>query len=162
VLVTYDDDGGYGHPDHVQAHRVATYATALAAVASYRPETGAAWDVAKVYWTAVPRSTVDAGVARAATGGTPFRVPGPDDLASVPDEWVTTTVDASDHLPAKVAALRAHATQVRVAEPFFALSNGIAQLLSGVEHYRLAKGRPGPPDPATGREPDLLAGLDLG
>jgi N-acetyl-1-D-myo-inositol-2-amino-2-deoxy-alpha-D-glucopyranoside deacetylase len=50
VLVTYDDFGGYGHPDHVQAHRVATYAVALAAVPSYRQDFGPAWDVAKVYW----------------------------------------------------------------------------------------------------------------
>ncbi len=50
VLVTYDQFGGYGHPDHVQAHRVATYAAALAAVRSYRPELGEAWDIAKIYW----------------------------------------------------------------------------------------------------------------
>src|SRR5919112_786348 len=52
VMVTYDQFGGYGHPDHIQAHRVATYATALAAVPTFRPELGEAWDVAKVYWGA--------------------------------------------------------------------------------------------------------------
>jgi N-acetyl-1-D-myo-inositol-2-amino-2-deoxy-alpha-D-glucopyranoside deacetylase len=40
VLVTYDDFGGYGHPDHIQAHRVATYARELAAAASFAPELG--------------------------------------------------------------------------------------------------------------------------
>ena len=53
VLVTYDQFGDYGHPDHIQAHRVATYATALAAVPSYRPELGEAWDIAKIYWGAM-------------------------------------------------------------------------------------------------------------
>src|ERR671921_1686898 len=56
VLVTYDQFGNYGHPDHIQAHRVATYATALAAVRSYRPELGEPWDVAKIYWTAMSES----------------------------------------------------------------------------------------------------------
>ena len=54
VLVTYDQFGGYGHPDHIQAHRVATYGVALAAAPSYRPDLGEAWDVPKVYWTALP------------------------------------------------------------------------------------------------------------
>src|SRR6185436_13152798 len=61
VMVTYDQFGGYGHPDHIQAHRVATYATSLAAVPSYRPELGEAWDIAKVYWGAMSESRMRAG-----------------------------------------------------------------------------------------------------
>src|SRR5215207_9561360 len=56
VLVTYDEMGAYGHPDHIQAHRVATYGAALAAAPSYRVDLGPAWDVAKIYWNALPRS----------------------------------------------------------------------------------------------------------
>ena len=52
VIATYDDFGGYGHPDHIQAHRVTTYAIALAESPSFKPELGEAWSVAKVYWTA--------------------------------------------------------------------------------------------------------------
>ena len=58
VVVTYDDFGGYGHPDHIQAHRVTHYAVALAETASFRPDLGAAWAVDKVYWTAFPRSVL--------------------------------------------------------------------------------------------------------
>src|SRR5689334_10145362 len=50
VLLTYDDFGGYGHPDHIQAHRVAMYAAQLAAVPSYRKDLGEPWEIAKIYW----------------------------------------------------------------------------------------------------------------
>ncbi|HSK27673.1 MAG TPA: N-acetyl-1-D-myo-inositol-2-amino-2-deoxy-alpha-D-glucopyranoside deacetylase [Jiangellales bacterium] len=160
VVVTYDDGGGYGHPDHVQAHRVTTYALALAAAPSYRPDLGAPWSVSKVYWTAVPRSVVEAGADRVRAGGAPFRsVPAHELPYGVPDEWVTTAVDGTDRLAAKTAALRAHATQVVVHEPFFALSNEVGQVITGVEHFRLVHGEPGPPDPATGLEGDLFAGV---
>src|SRR4051812_7227405 len=53
VLVTYDPFGGYGHPDHIKAHRVAMYAAQLAAVPSYRKDLGAAWEIAKIYWGAL-------------------------------------------------------------------------------------------------------------
>ena len=56
VLVTYDQFGGYGHPDHIQAHRVAMYAAQLAAVPSYRLDLGEPHDIAKVYWTAMSES----------------------------------------------------------------------------------------------------------
>ncbi|MGH3448885.1 MAG: N-acetyl-1-D-myo-inositol-2-amino-2-deoxy-alpha-D-glucopyranoside deacetylase, partial [Nocardioidaceae bacterium] len=49
VLVCYDEFGGYGHPDHVQAHRVAMYGAMLAAAPSYRPDLGAGWDTPKIY-----------------------------------------------------------------------------------------------------------------
>src|SRR4051795_10821515 len=62
VLVTYDEKGGYGHPDHIQAHRVAMAAVDAAADPAYRPELGGAWQVAKVYWCAMPRSVVQQGI----------------------------------------------------------------------------------------------------
>lgn len=162
VVVTYDDGGGYGHPDHVQAHRVTTYALALAAAPSYRPDLGDPWSAAKVYWAAVPHSVVEAGVDRVRHGGSPFRaVPAHELPYGVPDAWVTTRIDASAYADAKTAALRAHATQVLVHEPFFAVSNEVGQVISGEEHFRLVHGRLGPPDPRTGLEDDLFAGLAL-
>lgn len=161
VLVTYDENGGYGHPDHIQAHRVATYATALAAVPSYRPDLGQAWDVPKLYWNAMPRSFVQAGIERMAAAGSDFfGVDSVDDLPFVvPDEAVTAAVDGSSYVEAKLAAMRAHATQIAVDGPFFALSNQIGMEAWATEFYRLAKGRPGPTDPTTGWETDLFAGL---
>src|SRR5919107_4538194 len=62
VLVTYDQFGGYGHPDHIQAHRVAMYGAQLAAVPSYRLELGAPWDIAKIYWGAMSESRMRASL----------------------------------------------------------------------------------------------------
>jgi N-acetyl-1-D-myo-inositol-2-amino-2-deoxy-alpha-D-glucopyranoside deacetylase len=173
VLLTYDEVGGYGHPDHIAAHRAAMYATQLAA-APYRPDLGRRWSVPKVYWSAAPRSDTLRGLA-AAGHGLPaglvtdpllaadpahwFRHPDPDAVHVTDDELVTTRIDATAVLPAKKAALRAHATQLAVSGDRFALTNGIAQPLSGIEWYRLVVGTPVPgPD---GFETDLFAGLDL-
>ncbi|MEZ5160201.1 MAG: N-acetyl-1-D-myo-inositol-2-amino-2-deoxy-alpha-D-glucopyranoside deacetylase [Marmoricola sp.] len=61
VMVTYDEFGGYGHPDHIQAHRVAMYAAQLAAVPSYKPDLGQPHDIAKIYWGAMSASKMRAG-----------------------------------------------------------------------------------------------------
>jgi N-acetyl-1-D-myo-inositol-2-amino-2-deoxy-alpha-D-glucopyranoside deacetylase len=161
VLVTYDDNGGYGHPDHIQAHRVATYAMALAAVASYRPELGAAWEVPRVYWAAVPRSVIQLGIdAMREAGSDFFGLDSADDAPfAVDDALITTAIDAQSHLDAKLDAMRAHATQITVDGPFFALSNLVGQRAFGVEHFRLARGLIGNVDPATGWETDLFSGV---
>ena len=72
---------------------------------------------------------------------------------------MTTEVDARDWLDAKVAAMRAHRTQIAVDGPFFALSNNVGQQAFGVEHYTLVRGERGPGDGPQGREDDLFAGL---
>ena len=69
VMVTYDEFGGYGHPDHIQAHRVATYAASLAAASSYRKDLGEAWDIAKIYWGAMSESRMREGLRRLRRGG---------------------------------------------------------------------------------------------
>ncbi len=70
---------------------------------------------------------------------------------------MTTEIDGTRYLAAKAAAMRAHATQITVHEPFFALSNGVGQRILGREYYTLLAGPPAEPDPA-GRESDLFAG----
>ena len=160
VVISYDDNGFYGHPDHIQAHRVAWRAVQLAADSC---------PVAKLYATALPRSVL-AGAIRlsgpaAGPDAGPAPPPGFTEVAAVhelpfgvPDEQVTTEIDATRYLEAKVAAMRAHATQIAVHEPFFALSNGVGQRILGREYYTLLAGPQGEPGPA-GREADLLAGL---
>ncbi|MGY1822699.1 N-acetyl-1-D-myo-inositol-2-amino-2-deoxy-alpha-D-glucopyranoside deacetylase [Geodermatophilus sp. SYSU D00079] len=164
VVVTYDENGGYGHPDHIQAHRVAMRAVECAADPAYRPDLGTAWDVAKVYWCCMPRSVLREGVeAMAALGeASPFEALG--DLDEVPfavaDEVVTAAVDGRSHADRKDAAMRAHATQITVDGPFFALSNNLGQEVLGVEYYRLVRGERGPAGEAPhGWEDDLFAGL---
>ena len=110
VLVTYDANGAYGHPDHIQAHRVAWRACELAG-----PDAPA-----KLY-------------ATAALGSRPC----------------TTEIDAEAYFGAKLAAMRAHATQITVDPPFFALSDGVRRLASGTEYYTLLAGRRDPAEPET-------------
>lgn len=163
VLVTYDEYGNYGHPDHIQAHRVATYATSLAAVASYRPDLGEPWDIAKLYWGAMSANRMRDGLRalRAAGDMTSFEGMDPDgDMPPfmVPDEQLSAVVVADDFADAKIRAMKAHATQITVDGPFFALSNNMGNQVWGTEFYRLAKGVQGPTN-ADGLETDLFAGL---
>ncbi len=130
VLVTYDQFGGYGHPDHVQAHRVATYAAALAAVPSYRTDLGEAWDVAKIYWGAMSESRMRQSLRalREAGDTTTFEGMDPDGPLPhfvTPDEHLAAGVDGIAYVERKMAAMRAHATQITVDGPFFALSNNV-------------------------------------
>lgn len=161
VVVTYEPGGGYGHPDHVQAHRVTMRAVDLAA--GHGPG-GPAWEVPKVYWIVMPERAARDAMAALGEGGTnPFEAgPGPDGpLPSmfVADELVTTVVDAAEFGPAKAAAMRAHETQIEVDGNFFALSDGVGQPLVPVEFYQLVRGGTGGPRDASGRETDLFGGL---
>ncbi len=163
VLVTYDEFGGYGHPDHIQAHRVATYAAALAAIPSYRLDLGTAWDIAKIYWGAMAESRMREGLRFLRDSGdtTTFEGMEPDGpLPSfvTPDEHLSAVVEANDFADAKIAAMKAHATQITVDGPFFAFSNNLGNQVWGSEFYRLVKGVQGPVN-EDGLETDLFAGL---
>jgi N-acetyl-1-D-myo-inositol-2-amino-2-deoxy-alpha-D-glucopyranoside deacetylase len=163
VVITYDEKGGYGHPDHIQAHRVAVAAYDAAGDPSYAPEVGEPWQPSKLYYTTFPKSVLQAGIDLMKEAGEVdfFGVDSADDLPfGVPDEQVTTEIDASDFLDAKTAAMRAHKTQIAVDGPFFALSNNVGQKAFGTEYYMLVKGSPGLAEGANGREADLFAGVD--
>ncbi|MET0712874.1 MAG: N-acetyl-1-D-myo-inositol-2-amino-2-deoxy-alpha-D-glucopyranoside deacetylase, partial [Jiangellaceae bacterium] len=133
VLVTYDEYGGYGHPDHIQAHRVATYGAALAAVPSYKIHLGAAWDIPKIYWNALPRSVIEDMMPRlAAEGSDFFEGENADDLPFVvPDEAIAAAIDGTVFVERKLAAMRAHATQMTADGPFFAMSDELGQEMWG-------------------------------
>ncbi|MEH0575950.1 N-acetyl-1-D-myo-inositol-2-amino-2-deoxy-alpha-D-glucopyranoside deacetylase [Streptomyces sp. B21-108] len=160
VLVTYDDNGGYGHPDHIQAHRVALRAAELAEGVDER----AGWRIPKVYFNRVPRSVAEAAFARLQEELPELPFTASAVVSDVPgvvdDDRVTAEIDgregAGAYAAAKAAAMRAHATQVEVApgERYFALSNDLAQPLFATEYYELVRG-----EPAQSRETDLFAGL---
>jgi N-acetyl-1-D-myo-inositol-2-amino-2-deoxy-alpha-D-glucopyranoside deacetylase len=162
VMVTYDEFGGYGHPDHIQAHRVATYAASLAAVPSYRPDLGEAHDIDKIYWGAMSATRVREGLRdlRAAGDTTTFEGMDPDNLPKfmAEDHALAAKVEADDYSHAKMEALKAHRTQISVDGPFFALSNNKGNEIWGTEFFRIAKGKQGPLGP-DGLESDLFAGL---
>lgn len=159
VVITYDDFGGYGHPDHIQAHRVTHYAIALAESASFKPELGPAWSPDKVYWTAFPKSRIVEGIEklRAAGDESEFALMNPDDLPFVCDDsLITTVIDGSEYSDAKYEALVAHKTQITTDSGFFALSNNLGIEIFGEEHFRLARGIA--PESGT-KESDLFAGI---
>jgi N-acetyl-1-D-myo-inositol-2-amino-2-deoxy-alpha-D-glucopyranoside deacetylase len=167
VVVSYDSNGGYGHPDHIRAHDV-TMAAVEAAAAAATPDR---WTVAKVYAAVVPHSVLR-GVARHIGGGAvdgpnPFTAIAqaldagvPEDQIAmpfgVPDRLVAARIDARDWLPAKVAAMRAHRSQMAEDGWFFALAEGGDGF--GVEHFQLLHGEHGPRQ-EDGFEADLFAGL---
>jgi N-acetyl-1-D-myo-inositol-2-amino-2-deoxy-alpha-D-glucopyranoside deacetylase len=132
VIVTYDANGFYGHPDHIQAHRVAWRAFEA---------TGGS---GKFYATAMPRSVLAA--AQELPEDSWFRR-STDLSAGVPDDQVTTAIDAAKYLDAKLAAMRAHETQITVDGEFFAMSNDLGQRALGTEYYTLLAGTRGPGSP---------------
>ncbi len=158
VIVTYDDNGDYGHPDHIMAHRVATAAVERAAD---QDGAGPPWKVAKFYWVATPKSVLRKGFdAIEGHADLPFGVADVDDLPfGVDDDLVTTVVDATGCGERKLAALRAHRTQIAVDGVFFALSNMLGREALSVEYFRLVDGQLGAERDADGRETDLFAGL---
>ncbi|MGX7678208.1 N-acetyl-1-D-myo-inositol-2-amino-2-deoxy-alpha-D-glucopyranoside deacetylase [Jatrophihabitans sp. DSM 45814] len=163
VLVTYDDFGGYGHPDHIMAHRVATAAVTAAAHGGYVSVGGQPWQVSKTYWTAMPRSVMAEGLeAMRNAKNSPFA--GANSVDDVPgvvaDELVTTCIDGDAFIAAKAEALAAHATQIASDGPFFALSNNLGQKTWGTEYFRLVAGELAAERDANDRETDLFGGLE--
>jgi N-acetyl-1-D-myo-inositol-2-amino-2-deoxy-alpha-D-glucopyranoside deacetylase len=158
VLITYDEFGGYGHPDHIQAHRVTMRAAELAAVPN---ASGQSWKISKIYWNTMPRSVLAAGMAAMKEAGVDFfGTENVDDVPfAKPDELVTSVVNANDFVGQKMAALAAHATQITTDGPFFALSNALGQNVWGTEYYTLARGEKSGPYDSNGRETDLFAGI---
>jgi LmbE family N-acetylglucosaminyl deacetylase len=141
VVVTYDENGGYGHPDHIQTHRAAVAAAESTGIP------------AKFYYSAVSRSGFvqirDQLQARGIDVGS---LGVPDDFG-VPDGAITTEVDVSAYLGPKREALAAHASQT---ENFFLklLPEDIVDLVLSGESFTLRSAPAG-----MTREDDLFAGL---
>ena len=152
ILITYDEIGGYGHPDHIQAHRVAMRASELSQ-----------WQIQKIYWNTMPKSVIAQGIAKMKEIGSDFfGAESVDDLPFAKDDsFVTTLIDATSFVDAKMAAMKAHETQISLDGPFFALSNNLGLQVWGHEYYTLVKGEKSGPFDAEGRESDLTSGVYL-
>jgi N-acetyl-1-D-myo-inositol-2-amino-2-deoxy-alpha-D-glucopyranoside deacetylase len=156
VLVTYDTNGSYGHPDHIQSHRVAMRAVELANETGIGP--------AKLYWTAIPLSVIAAGMqAFAESTENPFEgVENPDELPmAVPDVRIAARIDAHDQVAAKMAAVRAHASQIPHSSWLFTMASSFGEEFMGVEYFELVAGTRGPSGGVNGWESDLFAGLPV-
>ncbi|WP_093723462.1 MULTISPECIES: PIG-L family deacetylase [unclassified Streptomyces] len=147
VVVTYDDYGFYGHPDHIQAHRITMAALELTGL---NP---------KVYWTTMPRSQMRrfGELMREADPGMPEPDPAEAEVLArigLPDDEITTWVDTTAFSDQKYDALAAHASQ---GENIFFLRMGKERFaeLMGVETFLRVRDTTGAPLPET----DLFAGL---
>ncbi|WP_328603344.1 PIG-L family deacetylase [Amycolatopsis sp. NBC_00345] len=151
VLTVYDDHGGYGHPDHVQVHRVGLRAAELAGTA-------------RVYQQTVNRDRMRKGrkafAARAAAGAeVPGRAGGEtrdDEAFGKPEAEITAAVDVREYTGQKRRALRAHASQIGERSVFLAMPDEVFRFAFGTEWYVRAGQGPGI------TETDLLAGLPAG
>ena len=152
VLVTYDEIGGYGHPDHIQAHRVAMRAAELAV-----PD----WNIQKIYWNTMPRSVIQKSIDAMKAQGSDFMgVDSADELPfAKPDDVVTTHIDGTAFVDQKMKAMASHPTQIALDGPFFALSNNIGLNVWGNEYYTLVKGEKAGSLTSEGWETDLFAGV---
>ncbi len=143
VVVTYDENGFYGHPDHIQANRIT-----LAAIAESKVP-------AKLYYTAVARSAIKGMGDLLAEAGieSPAEIEESPDFGT-PDELITTTVDCRSVADRKFASLAAHASQ---SENIFFLKMGEEHFatMMGTESFVRAQDSTGAPTP----EDDLFAGL---
>ncbi len=146
VVVTYAEDGVYGHPDHIKAHIVTNAALDMLEREGLPAK--------KLYYTAIPRSMMEAFVkqmpeeAQRAMGGN-MRI------AGTPDGLVTTTVDVHDYVERKRDAFRAHVSQNDPNSWFATMASQIYELAFGTEYYQLVRGQPGSDLP----EPDLFVGI---
>lgn len=152
VLITYDEFGGYGHPDHIKAHQIAMRAAEM-----IRSE----WEIRKIYWNTIPVSVIEAGISAMKEIGSDFwGVEKAEDFPfAKPDELVTTVVSNEELVDLKMDAMKAHATQITVDGPFFALSNNLGVKVWGQEFYTLVYGEKAGPFDSQGRETDIFAGL---
>jgi len=148
VVVTYAEDGVYGHPDHIKAHFVTNAALDQLLRASD------SWTPKKVYYTAIPRSMMQAFMdqmpeeARQQQNSN-MRIVG------TPDELVTTRVDVSPYTARKRQAFAAHVSQNDPNSWFATMADQIYELAFGTEYYQLARGKPGSALP----ENDLFSGI---
>ncbi|TME34985.1 MAG: GlcNAc-PI de-N-acetylase [Chloroflexi bacterium] len=162
VLVTYDERGGYGHPDHIRAHQVAVAAFEAAKDSTRFPSAGPAWAPSKLYYSVVPRSAFVRFIERLRAAGieVPFReqvetadATGGDPPFGVADERVTTTVDVSAYVAQKRAALQSHRTQMGPEQFFMRLPEELFAEVFGRESFQRVAG------PGDNPEADLFAAL---
>lgn len=155
VVITYDETGGYPHPDHIRTHEITTEAFTAAADPTRYPGTGEPWRPQKLYYQAtlsrawfeaIHKATVAAGL-ESSMAEVLNELP-PDKLP------ITTKIRCENHFATRDRALLAHQTQVDPAHPFFTHSREIERQTWPDEDYHLAHPTPGPEV-----EDDLFTGV---
>lgn len=159
VVISYDTFGMYGHPDHVMAHRVMSYACVLSGVRGFRPELGKPWKVSRTFWLTNGSDDMATMLATAKANGIDsfwgdFDLDGPLPPMITRSEDVDVRIPLGQYRTNKVAALTAHHSQVNMEDPFWKLITNIESL---GESFRLATGVPLPHGTST----DLFEGLEV-
>jgi mycothiol S-conjugate amidase len=161
VVVTYDENGGYPHPDHIRTHEVTMWALDAAADAARLPEWGDPWQVDKVYYDRIISPQRFTAVYEALVAAQPDHplLPALEEIrgwmGDRPTSDVTTQVPAGAFFAVRDAALQAHASQVPADSPFFFWPNEIQQAAWPYEDFELAVSRVDTQLPET----DLFAGI---
>ncbi|MBV9614827.1 MAG: N-acetyl-1-D-myo-inositol-2-amino-2-deoxy-alpha-D-glucopyranoside deacetylase [Ktedonobacteraceae bacterium] len=143
VIATYDAFGAYGHPDHIQAHRVTNTAFEAAGEPRCFPELGlASWQPAKLYYTAMPRSFMVRMMEEARQSGEPGPWNNPamnTAIMGTPDEILTTRIDVRNYIEDKMKAFTAHKTQIAPDNFVFTLPPEVREQVFGYEYFVLAR-----------------------
>jgi N-acetyl-1-D-myo-inositol-2-amino-2-deoxy-alpha-D-glucopyranoside deacetylase len=158
VLIIYDPYGGYGHPDHINVHRIGLAAfTGCIDLGRFPLEDGEEpWEPKKLYWTTWPRSRVLAMMqARFEAGDITEEELAQSRHRGTPDEYITCWVDVSDRVDVKEKALRAHRSQIPMDWPWLTVADDAKAEMFGRESFVRVFSRVDAPD----REDDLFAGL---
>ncbi|CAM3561610.1 mycothiol conjugate amidase Mca [Stackebrandtia soli] len=159
VMTTYDEDGGYPHPDHIKTHEISMRAYEAAADATWHPELGEAWQVSKLYYQmgfgrkrvlALHEAIINEGLNSPYADWLESR-----DWANDKSARVTTKVECASYFDVRDDALRAHATQVDPDGFWFQVPLELQQKAWPTEDYELVKS----PVEVTTPETDLFAGL---
>jgi LmbE family N-acetylglucosaminyl deacetylase len=142
VIVTYDENGFYGHPDHIQANVVTRRAIELSA------------SVERLYYSVVPEGVITSLVDQATAQGLSMPAWVLDASTHVNDALVATTLDASEYIRTKHDAMAAHATQIDN-EDLVEMNDELFSLLFSTEYYQRAWSQHDTADDKT----DLMGGL---
>jgi len=156
VVVTYDENGGYPHPDHIRTHEITMFAYENASKLNYEPELGFPWQIKKVYYqmgfnfgqmNAIDNAFKELGKTN----------PYADWMIDMKDDTdlITTKIECSKYFDKRDLALKAHATQVDPDGDWFALPTEIQKKIWPTEDYQLAVTR----IPFKTPETDLFEGL---
>lgn len=160
VIITYDENGGYPHPDHLKVHEVSMLAWEKSGDAAYAPELGAPWEPLKLYYThGFIRQRMEMFHDLLIEQGKPSP------YTPMLERWkaneadviarVTTQVPCERFFDQRDDALRAHATQIDPAGAFFGTPVEVQRRLWPTEEFELAKTRVKTSIP----EDDLFAGI---
>lgn len=163
VLMSYNEFGGYGHPDHIACHKATVAAFDAAGDTSRYSDAGDPWTPLKLYYTNSPRGPIKAAWERMREMGLPSPLDNPQfDITrfTVPDEQVTTRLIISEQLPQKVASMRVHRSQIQPERFMLGVPQDMHEEFFGKEYFSLVKSRVDTPALGEGEfEEDLFAGI---